>query len=152
MPAPSPPQPERRPPAGSKSSPGPPAAQDTRRPTDSVPMPVARFAKLPVTFGRYQVDKLLGRGAMGAVYLARDTQLDRPVALKIPKVSVSGSSKLLQRLKTEARAAARIDHPNVCHVYDSGEVDGSPYIAMQYVEGPTLKEQLEKQPKGPREA
>ena len=66
-------------------------------------MATGTFAKLPTKFGRYQVEKLLGRGAMGAVYLARDTQLERLVALKIPKLSGSGAAKLLARLKTEAK-------------------------------------------------
>ena len=102
-------------------------------------------------FGRYQVEKLLGKGAMGAVYLARDTQLERLVALKIPKFSGSGAAKLLQRLKTEAKAAAQIDHPSVCPVFDSGDIDGTSYIAMQYIEGETLKDRLHKQTHTPAE-
>ena len=135
-------------------SPSSPAAQDTKRPTDSVPMVTGIFTKLPMRFGRYQVEKLLGKGAMGAVYLARDTQLERLVALKIPKLSASakGSEKLLKRLKTEAMAAAQIDHPCVCPVHDSGDIDGIPYIAMQYVEGETLKDHLKNQAKTPQEA
>jgi len=117
-------------------------------------MVTGSFAKLPLRFGRYQVEKLLGKGAMGAVYLARDTQLDRLVALKIPKLSASakGSEKLLKRLKTEAMAAAQIDHPSVCPVFDSGDIDGIPFIAMQYVEGETLKDHLKNQAKTPQEA
>lgn len=108
------------------------------------------FAKLPVQFGRYHVEKLLGRGAMGAVYLAHDTQLERQVALKIPRLSAAGSAKLLQRLKTEAKAAAQIDHPNVCPVYDSGDIEGTPFIAMKYIEGETLKDHLLKEGNTPR--
>jgi formylglycine-generating enzyme required for sulfatase activity/serine/threonine protein kinase len=145
------PQPERKPAAAANQPPASPAAQDTKRPSDSTPMATGTFAKLPMRFGRYQVEKLLGRGAMGAVYLARDTQLERLVALKIPKLSGSGAAKLLQRLKTEAKAAAQIDHPCVCHVYDAGDIDGTSYIAMQYVEGETLREHLQKQPRTPAE-
>lgn len=112
---------------------------ETKRPSDSVPMTSGSFEKLPLRFGRYEVQKLLGRGGMGAVYLALDTQLDRPVALKIPKVSASGSKKLLQRLETEARAAAQLDHPGACKVYDCGAIDNICYIALQYIEGETLK-------------
>jgi len=115
-------------------------------------MSAGSFAKLPMRFGRYQVEKLLGKGAMGAVYLARDTQLDRLVALKIPILSAKGSEKLLKRLKTEAMAAAQIDHPSVCPVFDSGDIDGIPYIAMQYIEGETLKDHLKNQAKSPQEA
>src|SRR5258708_5440584 len=130
------------------------AARETKRPTDSVPMATGDFTKLPMRFGRYQVEKLLGKGAMGAVYLARDTQLERLVALKIPKLSASvkGSERLLKRLKTEAMAAAQIDHPSVCPVFDSGDIDGIPYIAMQYIEGETLKDHLKSQAKTPQEA
>src|ERR1700745_418395 len=120
MPSPKPPQPERKPPPAAQPPPASSAAQDTKRPADSVPMVTGSFAKLPMRFGRYQVEKLLGKGAMGAVYLALDTQLERPVALKIPipSASAKGSEKLLKRLKTEAMAAAQIDHPSVCPVFD----------------------------------
>ncbi|HEY4263623.1 MAG TPA: serine/threonine-protein kinase, partial [Schlesneria sp.] len=107
---------------------------------------------MPARFGRYQVEKLLGRGGMGAVYLARDMQLDRLIALKIPKVSASGSKRLLARLTTEAKAAAQLDHPSLCKVFDAGEVEGQCFIAMQYIEGETLKAQLEKQAKSIEEA
>jgi len=70
-------------------------------------MATGSFANLPIRFGRDKVEKLPGKGAMGAVYLARDTQLQRLVALKIPKLSGKGSEKLLKRLKTEAMAAAQ---------------------------------------------
>ena len=89
---------------------------------------------------------------MGAVYLARDTQLERRVALKIPKVSASGSKKLLQRLQTEAKAAAQLEHPGVCKVHDCGAIDGTCFISMQFVEGETLKSQLKDRGKTPAEA
>ena len=145
------PQPDRKPTDDAAGPPESAAARETKRPIDSTPMARGSFSKLPMRFGRYEVEKLVGRGAMGAVYLARDTHLERPVAIKIPKVSGSGAAKLLARLKTEARAAARIDHPSVCHVHDSGEIDGIPFIVMQYVEGETLKERLTKEPLPPSE-
>lgn len=120
------------------------ASRETNRPADSTPVVPSQFVQLPATFGRYQVEKLLGRGAMGSVYLARDTQLNRRVALKIPKVAASGSKRLLQRLQTEAQAAAQLDHPCLCKVYDAGEVNGQCFIAMQFIEGETLKSQLER--------
>src|SRR5260221_5914148 len=132
---PKPSQPERRPSAAADGPPSSRAGQETKRPTDSTPMATGRFAKLPAKFGRYQVEKLLGRGAMGAVYLAHDTQLERLVALKIPKLSGSGAAKLLARLKTEAKAAARIGHPTVGPVDDAGGIDGTPFIPMQTNEG-----------------
>lgn len=128
------------------------ASRETSRPSDSTPVAAGQFAKLPATFGRYQVEKLLGRGAMGAVYLARDTQLNRAVALKIPKVAASGSKRLLLRLETEAKAAAQLDHPSLCKVYDAGEFEGQCFIAMQYIEGETLKAHLEAKSKSVAEA
>ncbi len=91
-------------------------------------------------FGRYRIIDQLGEGAMGVVYLARDTRLDRPVALKLPRFSPNAvHDGLRTRFYREARAAAAIDHPNICPVYDLGEIDGQDYIAMAYVAGPTLE-------------
>lgn len=95
---------------------------------------------LPRPFGRYELRQLLGRGGMGAVYLAHDPQLDRLVALKVPTpVAVEGWR---ERFVAEARAAATLTHPNVCPVYDVGEVDGQPYLTMAYIEGETLAAKL----------
>ncbi|MCA9085141.1 MAG: SUMF1/EgtB/PvdO family nonheme iron enzyme [Planctomycetaceae bacterium] len=94
-------------------------------------------------FGRYKVEKILGQGAMGAVYLARDTQLDRDVALKIPKFGLGNNvddQELLERFYREARAAATLRSPNICPVYDVGEIDGQHYITMAYIEGRPLKD------------
>jgi serine/threonine-protein kinase len=80
---------------------------------------------------------------MGVVYLARDTRLDRPVALKLPKFSADAvEDGLRTRFFREARAAAAIDHPNICPVYDIGEVQGQDFIAMAYVAGPTLESMM----------
>ena len=152
MPNPIQPTPENKPSsAAAGQSPATEAAEDTKRPGDSVPVAKATSTKLPTNFGRYQVEKLLGKGAMGAVYLARDTQLGRHVALKISKFSGSGAAKLLQRLKTEAQAAAQIDHPSVCPVYDSGDIDGTAYIAMQYIEGESFRDHIQNQARTPAE-
>jgi serine/threonine protein kinase/WD40 repeat protein len=93
---------------------------------------------LPAPFGRYRLLKLLGQGGMGSVYLAHDTQLDRPVALKIPLLSPEEGSKHLERFYREARAAAALHHPNICPVHDVGEIDGIPYLTMAYIEGKPL--------------
>jgi serine/threonine protein kinase len=90
------------------------------------------------TFGRYRIQKTLGEGAMGSVYLAHDTQLDRKVALKIPKVDAKQDSKFIDRFLREARAAANLTHPNICPVYDVGEIDGTHFITMAYIQGHTL--------------
>lgn len=90
------------------------------------------------TFGRYRIQKTLGEGAMGSVYLAHDTQLDRKVALKIPKVDTKQDSKFIERFLREARAAATLTHPNICPVYDVGEIAGTHFITMAYIQGNTL--------------
>jgi serine/threonine protein kinase len=108
--------------------------------------------QLPVPFGRYQLRKLLGQGGMGAVYLAHDTQLDRPVALKIPLFSADEGTQVLARFYREARAAATILHANVCPVYDVGEVDSVPYLTMAYIEGKSLAEWLRSKPLTPRQS
>ena len=120
---------------GSKSS-------DTNRAADSVPIMATSGSLIPKKFGRYRVVRELGRGQMGAVYLAHDTELDRPVALKVARVSASGSAKLLKRMEIEAKSAAKVDHPQICKVYDAGEIDGIRFIALQYVEGEDLKKYL----------
>jgi WD40 repeat protein len=89
-------------------------------------------------FGRYAVRSLIARGGMGAVYRARDPQLDREVALKVPSLDLATDMALRERFLREARAAAAVRHPNVCPVHDAGEVDGTCYIAMAFVEGRSL--------------
>lgn len=94
-------------------------------------------------FSRYEIQKVLGQGAMGAVYLARDTQLDRNVALKIPKFGDGNGvdeAEMLARFYREARAAATLRSPNICPVYDVGEIDGQHYITMAFIEGRPLKD------------
>ncbi|MBW3539323.1 MAG: serine/threonine protein kinase [Planctomycetes bacterium] len=95
-------------------------------------------AAFPVSLGRYRLLERLGEGAMGAVYLAHDSQLDRRVALKIPKFDQEARPELLERFFREARAAAVLRHPNICPVFDVGECDGVRYISMAYIEGQPL--------------
>lgn len=97
------------------------------------------FSIFPTEFGRYLVLRELGRGQMGAVYLAHDTALERSVALKVARSTTSGSVKLLKRMEIEAKSAAKIDHPLICKVYDAGEIDGIQFIALQYVQGEDLE-------------
>jgi serine/threonine protein kinase len=98
-------------------------------------------------FGRYRIIKRLGRGAMGSVYLAHDTHLDRRVALKIPHFRTEGGSaggepnRLdLDRFYREARIAATFDHPNLCPLYDVGQIDGTHYLSMAYIKGRPLSD------------
>lgn len=107
---------------------------------DSVAALSGPFPNLPAAFGRYRVEKLLGSGMMGAVYLARDTQLDRPVALKVPRLTGHEESDVIARLQREARAAANLHHPNICGVYDVGVEAGTCFIAMEFIEGRPLSD------------
>lgn len=96
-------------------------------------------------FGRYRVQKVLGRGAMGAVYLAEDTTLRRPVALKIPHFP-DRNPEILQRFYREAQVAAGLRQAHICPVYDVGEVDGVHYISMAFIPGHTLRAELKSGP------
>lgn len=103
--------------------------------------------------GRYRLERELGRGGMGTVYLARDTQLDRPVALKFLGALIDRSEEFRQRFIREAKAAARVNHPNIVGIYDISASLGKAYIAMEYIEGPSLHAYLkEKGRLSPREA
>ena len=96
---------------------------------------------LPDSFGRYRVERELGSGAMGSVYLARDTELDRKVALKVPKFD-DDEAEMMERFYREARTAAKIHHRNICPVHDVGEIGGIRYISMAYIEGRLLSDYI----------
>ena len=88
---------------------------------------------------RYRIDKELGRGGMGIVYRATDLVLDRPVALKVLPDGLRDNPQAMRNFIREAKAAAKLNHPNIVTVYDAGEQDGRTFIAMEYVDGTTLK-------------
>lgn len=93
-----------------------------------------------VADGRYRLERALGHGGMASVYVARDTGLDRAVAVKLLAENLAGDDELRKRFLREARLAARLSHPNVVNIFDAGEDDGRPYIVMELVEGETLAE------------
>jgi tetratricopeptide (TPR) repeat protein len=93
---------------------------------------------LPEHFGRYRIVKKLGGGGMGDVYLAHDSQLNRDVALKVPRLPPGDPPDFLERFYREARAAATLHHPNICAVFDVGEFNGTPYLTMAYIDGKPL--------------
>ncbi len=95
-------------------------------------------------FSHYQILRLLGRGGMGEVYLANDTALDRLTAIKVIHGDSGFGDQSANRLVREARAVAKLDHINICPVYEVGETDGQPFIAMQYVEGEMLETLIER--------
>jgi serine/threonine protein kinase len=101
----------------------------------------------------YQLIQLLGRGGMGEVYLADDLTLGRKVAIKFLLADKTNDAHARRRLVREAKAAAALDHPNICTVFDTGETaDGRVYVVMQYVEGETLASMLQRGPLAVRDA
>ncbi|UCF38196.1 MAG: serine/threonine protein kinase, partial [Acidobacteriota bacterium] len=104
------------------------------------------------TIGHYRVLEKIGEGGMGQVYLAEDTSLDRKVALKFLSEPLQQDPILRQRFLREAKLAAALDHPFICHIHEIGQADdGSDFIAMEFVEGQTLKERLQESPLSYRE-
>ena len=97
---------------------------------------------------QYEIREELGRGGMGVVYKAHDATLNRTVALKLVPEAKGATSEQRLRLLNEARAAAGLNHPNICTVYEVGEDAGVQFIAIEYVEGPTLREYIEKHRRG----
>ncbi len=96
--------------------------------------------------GPYEIVALLGAGGMGEVYRARDTRLDRIVALKVLPEHLAADPQFRDRFDREARVISQLDHPHICALYDVGEQDGTSFLVMQYLEGETLAERLAKGP------
>ena len=93
---------------------------------------------------RYEIVKSIGEGGMANVYLAKDTILDRNVAVKVLRGDLSSDDKFIRRFQREALSVSNLSHPNIVEVYDVGEEDGEHYIVMEYIEGKTLKQLLKK--------
>jgi serine/threonine protein kinase/tetratricopeptide (TPR) repeat protein len=90
----------------------------------------------------YRIIRKIGAGGMGEVYLARDTRLERDVALKILPAEVASNQDRMRRFVQEAKAAAALNHAHIAHVYEIGEANGTPFIAMEYIDGETLREKI----------
>ncbi len=134
---------------GTAPSAGVPAGMDTTATGPAPALPAEDLPALPQPFGRYAILRPLGRGGMGAVFLAHDTQLDRLVALKVPRLDGSERTVLRERFHREARAAALLHHPNICPIYDVGAVGEIPYLTMAYIEGQPLHEWAAAKPPHP---
>src|SRR5262245_52455657 len=100
--------------------------------------------------GHYLLERKLGEGGMGVVWAARDEKLDRPVASKM--ISDAGDEQARRRFWREARAAASLNHPNVCQIHELGEHDGHPFIVMERLEGETLAQRVRRGALGQQEA
>jgi serine/threonine protein kinase len=97
-------------------------------------------------FGSYVVLDSLGAGGMGEVYLARDTRLDRTVALKVLSSDISQDKRRMQRFRQEAKVASSLNQPNILTIFEFGEVDGLTFIATEYIDGDTLRHYLKGKP------
>src|SRR3954470_18779184 len=93
--------------------------------------------------GRYELEELVGRGGMSSVYRAKDRLLERTVAIKILHEHFSRDDDYVERFRREARAAARLSHPNIVTVIDRGEAEGRQFIVFEYIDGQNLKELVE---------
>ena len=111
-------------------------------------MPLSSGTKL----GPYEIVSVVGAGGMGEVYRARDSRLDRTVAIKVLPSHHSSDSALRQRFEREARTISKFSHPNICTLHDIGTHDGVDYLVMEYIEGETLEQRLVKGPLSPQQA
>src|SRR5262245_1308241 len=96
--------------------------------------------------GPYEIVSSLGAGGMGEVYKARDTRLDRTVAVKVMSASLAATPELRQRFEREARTLSALNHPHICTLHDLGQHNGLDYLVLEYVEGETLAKRLERRP------
>src|SRR5207248_5495378 len=121
-------------------------------PSEACPSITARsiwkvFQMIPARtkFGHYEIGSQLGAGGMGEVYLAEDTRLHRKVALKILPADLASNKDRMRRFEQEAQAAAALNHPNIAHIYEIGEGKSVNFIAMEFIDGQTLREKIHRE-------
>jgi len=119
---------------------------------NEAPPAIKTAASKSVFVGRYEIRAKIGEGGMGEVYLAEDTLLERNVAIKFLTPQAAADDRAKKRLLREARAAAKLDHPHICSIYEVDEVDGRNFFVMQYVEGETLDSRMRRKPLTLRES
>src|ERR1039458_3460300 len=105
-------------------------------------MPLSAGTKL----GPYEIISAIGAGGMGEVYKARDTRLERVVAIKVLPTHLAGRSELRERFEREAKTIASLNHPHICTLFDTGHQDDIDFLVMEYIEGETLAQRLVKGP------
>jgi serine/threonine protein kinase len=127
-------------------------ALDPLAPPKTAMLPHAGLRPDLAVFPGYEVLSVLGRGAMGVVYKARQVGLDRFVALKVLPQGGEADKESLQRFRTEAKATAQLHHPNIVQIFDIGEEDELPYFSLEFVDGGSLAQKLRGQPQPPRQA
>src|SRR5260221_4180078 len=128
--------------SGDRSWDGLPLSRERQGCFEERSMTLAAGTKL----GPYEILSPIGAGGMGEVYKAKDTRLDRVVAIKVLPTHLSDNPEFKQRFEREARAISQLSHPHICALYDVGSADGVEYLVMELLEGQTLAERLEKGP------
>ena len=111
---------------------------------------IIRRSRMPLLagtrLGPYSIEAIIGTGGMGEVYRARDTRLDRIVAIKVLSVRTLEPTDVSHRFEREARAVSALNHPHICTLYDVGKQEGVPFLVMEYLEGETLAERVKRGP------
>ena len=120
--------------------------------TKTLLTPPPAIARGTFIAGKYRIAEEIGRGGMGVVYKAEDLKLKRFVTLKFLPFHLADESELRERFLIEAQAAAALSHPNICVIHEVAETEGRPYIAMEFVEGETLRDKIKRGPMPPAEA
>src|SRR5690242_1563678 len=118
---------------------GPIPGASPARPQSEFSGSTASFAPGTLLGARYQILKILGQGGMGAVYQARDQELDRTIALKVIRPDLASNASILQRFKQELILSRNVTHKNVVRIFDLGEADGTKFITMEFIEGEDLR-------------